>query len=203
MATDPSTVADTIVLLGGPAPYREALTARLMTAGHTVVDGDDASSSIDAGGVAAVVEYVAAHRDWSPVDPGPTGPRRIAVLADLRPAAYVKALAHGNAAVHLDTSTEIMVAVITAALRHETLLPAALARDLGATIASGTTGAAELDRELAELLVAGHTSATIAHRLHFSERTIRRRIQALYLTLGVQTRAEAVERLRSEHDLGA
>lgn len=202
VTTDP-TANRVVILHGGPAPYREALLARLARAGFAPFDSIDAEAPHDSPGDVVTVEFVDSIAAWEPALSEPTSPPRIAVLRELRVDGYAKALAHGIAPVHLDTSTEIMLAVIEASLRHETLLPAQIARHLGGVLLhGGPPSTARIDVELARLVVDGHTSATIADLLHFSERTIRRRVQALYLTLGVQTRAEAVAVLRNSPELG-
>ena len=48
------------------------------------------------------------------------------------------------------------------------------------------------DTDLLRAVANGTTIVTIASQLHYSERTVRRHLQSLYLKLGVGSRSEAV-----------
>jgi DNA-binding NarL/FixJ family response regulator len=98
--------------------------------------------------------------------------------------------------VHLRTSSEIIVETARAAASGEALLPVGLAQSL-AVKAQATEMPAGLDAtelDLVSALACNHSIARMAHSLGYSDRTIRRRLQTLYVKLGVATRGEAIVR---------
>lgn len=193
-----------ILIVGGPAPYREALSARLASRGQSVtteppIDETPATlhQVVPASSTVAVF-HCATESDWQRLSSsdahGYLG--RVAVITQLAAAQYRRALAMGVGVVHHDTSTEIMAQVIESAGHGEALLPMQVARRLMAEPgADDAAGAASLDRLETELLrgmVEGETVVSLGERFHFSERTIRRRLQSAYLKLGVDDRTGAI-----------
>jgi DNA-binding NarL/FixJ family response regulator len=198
---------------GGPIPYREALAARLAARGWRVVadppvedaaDGADVAVIEPIDGSTVVVHYCDSEEAWAAVsaavDAGALGV--VAVILTLDPALYRRAIAMGVGVVHHDTSTEIMAQVIESAGHGEALLPMHVARHLARE--AGTSDAAEsmvlndLEIELLRGVVDGETIVALAERFHFSERTIRRRLQSAYLKLGVDDRTAAIRAIERD-----
>ncbi len=184
--------ATTVRIIGGPAPYREALAARLEVVGLSVVQGD-ADVLVICCATAGHWDQAADSALWTPT---------VVVIPDLELEAFVRALALGAGAVHLDTPTEVMVDVVVAAIAGEALLPLAITQALASHRPPSTQQMTEMALEGVELhivegLLAGLKIGQIATELSYSDRTIRRKLQGIYLKLGVQGRAEAIELLRS------
>ncbi len=55
-------------------------------------------------------------------------------------------------------------------------------------------GFSETEKQLVSALAFEHSVSKIAIDLHYSERTIRRKLQTLYIKLGVATRSEVIHR---------
>lgn len=87
-----------------------------------------------------------------------------------------------------------MVSVIASAMQGEIVLPAFAAQSLGAAWADQPARAAvsEYEVDLLSSLSNGSRLAEVAYEFSFSERTIRRHLQSLYLKLGATGRAEAI-----------
>lgn len=193
-----------VLIVGGPAPYREALSARLASRGRSVTidppvgDAPTPLHEVPPPSATVAVFHCATESDWERVadaaDGGFLG--RVAVIVQLDSTLYRRALAMGVGVVHHDTSTEIMAQVIESAGHGEALLPMQVARRLMAE--PGPDRAADdvpLDRLEIELLrgvIDGDTIVSLGERFHFSERTIRRRLQSAYLKLGVDDRTGAI-----------
>ena len=56
----------------------------------------------------------------------------------------------------------------------------------------------EAEREVVAHLVAGSTNSDIAHRRHTSENTVANQVHAIFLKLGVHSRAELAARLQAK-----
>ena len=108
---------------------------------------------------------------------------------------YVRALALGaSGVVPVDTSSLITATVVEAATHGEVLLPGQAAKAM-ALLAQRTKPPTDLDQAETELLrsiAGGTTIVELARQQFFSERTVRRHLQSLYLKLGVRNRAEAI-----------
>ena len=173
--------------------YMEAVTARLRTGGSEVVKAAD-SSQAD-----VTLVWCDTARDWemlTDVLPSPA----VAVLPSFDLDGFIRALRAGAGVAHIATSSELIVAAAEAAVQGEALLPMALAQRLAAQ--STTTDEADtftkIERMLIGALAQNKTIAEIIEEVHFSDRTIRRRLQGLYLKLDVHSRGEAIEKIRIE-----
>lgn len=181
-------------LSGGPAPYREALVRRLDNAGLELIDAPDDTC--------AVVSYVGDDSGWDVVAAFVELQPVIAVLPDPMIELYVRALASGAGAVQIDTPTEAMIDVILAAIRGESLLPLSVTQALSQHMPPTSADIVgepltPLEERVAQALVAGTTIAAIAKELNYSDRTLRRKLQGLYLKLGVVDRYGAITALKS------
>lgn len=169
--------------VGCSAPYREAIESRL---GEASVDGEETVWLMTCGSEAQWTEFA---------ERCEAGDVVVAVLPDLSVDAYVRAFVAGaSGAVYLDTSSSITVDVVKAAQQGEALLPLQSVRAM-AMAAQRLAPVSELSEHETELLRAvsqGRTIVELAQQRYFSERTVRRHLQSLYLKLGVQNRAEAI-----------
>lgn len=189
-------------MLGGPPLYVEAVSAQLRGQGLDVrmAAAAAAHSNNSEGLVDADVVLVCCESDgdWEVLESF-TGAPVVAVLPDFDHAAMVRALAAGACPVHLRTSSEIIVESARAAASGEALLPMGLAQSL-AVKARAAEMPAHLDpveAALVSALALEQGVARIACDLGYSDRTIRRRLQSLYVKLGVATRGEAIERCKT------
>ena len=203
-------VVQAVLIVGGPAPYREALSARLASRGRSVTTEppiDDAPATLHQvvpPGATVAVFHCANEADWERLadsdDADYLG--RVAVIVQLEAAQYRRALSMGVGVVHHDTSTDIMAQVIESAGHGEALLPMQVARRLMAEPNVGSSmGAPTLDGLETELLrgvVEGETIVALGERFHFSERTVRRRLQSAYLKLGVGDRTGAIRAIERD-----
>lgn len=206
-----------VLIVGGPAPYREALSARLASRGRSVtteppIDGVPAPlHEVVPPSSTVAVFHCAAQSDWERMagsdEAGYLG--RVAVIVQLDTDLYRRALAMGVGVVHHDTSTDIMAQVIESAGHGEALLPMQVARRLmvepGAAESADHVALDPLEIEFLRGVFDGETIVALGERSHFSERTVRRRLQSAYLKLGVDDRTGAIrvierDRLLDEHD---
>jgi DNA-binding NarL/FixJ family response regulator len=179
--------------LGCPAPIREALSVVLQDAGFSLIDGDTAVA-VDSGPVVNVV-YCSSEDQWSRLKSLASDSTVVALLHDLELDQYGRALALGaHGVVHVDTPSTVIASVVEAAVRSEVVLPVFVAQAFAAQW-YGTTPPTDLtdhERALLGHLLAGHRVNEIADSMSYSERTIRRQLQSLYLKLGVKHRTEAL-----------
>lgn len=180
---------------GGPAPYREAIAARLVERGFTA--SDDAIVADDPRHVAIV--YCEDSQSWLQLEQLAANSDcvAVAVLPSLLLDLYVRALHVGaSGVVYVDTPSEVTVDVVTSAVSGDVRLPRQAAQSIAA-LARREEPPSDLDDQERYLLTAvasGTTIVSLAQELHYSERTVRRHLQSLYLKLGVGNRSEAISR---------
>jgi DNA-binding NarL/FixJ family response regulator len=183
-------------LIGGPAPYREAIENRLMDRGFDV--GPVVDCEVEESRRVAVV-YCEDDRSWETL--GTLAAEidciAVAVLPSLTLDLYVRALFLGAAGVvYIDTPSEAAVDLVVAAVAGEVRLPRQAAQSIAA-LARREEPPSDLDeyeRRLLSEVASGTTIVTLADQLHYSERTVRRHLHGLYLKLGVKNRSEAITR---------
>lgn len=188
-----------VAMLGGPPLYFEAVSAQLRLQGVEIVengsedDGESVYGSME--GADAVLVYCESEGDWNRLELL-EGHSVVVVLPDFNMHGLIRALAAGACPVHLRTSSEIIVETARATVAGEALLPIGLAQNL-ALKAQATEMPAGLDAielTLVSALACNHNIARMACDLNYSDRTIRRKLQSLYVKLGVATRGEATKR---------
>lgn len=114
------------------------------------------------------------------------------------PGAVVRSLGTGLDGYLLKDSdpTELLNAIRTVASGATVLGRGATAPVVAASASAPDTGPLQdldaRDREILTLLVAGHTTQQVAHRVFLAPKTVRNRISGLMSKLGVTTRDEAV-----------
>ena len=180
-----------VTMTGFAAPYIESIQNRL--AGRGLIAEDPSAAGVRQVGLLLCDseerwdELAASARDRESVT--------VAVLPDLDMDGYIRALFCGvDGVVYADTSSSITADVIVAALQGEVLLPSQAAHSM-ARLAHREKPINELDEtdlQLLRSLSEGSTIAAVAAQLHYSERTVRRYLQNLYLRLRVRNRAEAI-----------
>ena len=189
-------------MLGGPPMYVEAVSARFRSRDVEVRRAEPAvalglgDECFDPGD--AVLVYCESEGDWGVLE-SLAGAAVVAVLPDFDRSAMIRTLAAGACPVHLRTSSEIIVESALAAASGEALLPMGLAQSLAVTAEAAATPA-DLDTTesaLVSALALDHGIARMARELGYSDRTIRRRLQTLYVKLGVATRGEAIRRCQT------
>ncbi len=179
-------------LVGGPTPYREALTARLEASGIVV----DATADVD-----VLVICCTDQKYWDQAADAALWIPTVVVISEFDLGQVSRALALGAGVVLMDTPTCFMVDVIQAAVAGEVLLPLAVAQSLVTSVKPTHKDLSDVVLEGVELqiasgLLAGRSINQIANELNYSDRTIRRKLQRMYLKLGVTDRQSAIEALR-------
>ncbi len=177
-------------LRNGPMPYREALERRLLERGYAV--SHDEADQVD-----CTVIVARSQADWDEASDLVLWTPTVVVIEVLEIELYTRALSLGAGVVQIDTSTSIMVDAIGAAISGETILPLSIAPALAAHKPPEThdlvnTPLTPVEEQVASALVADKTVAEIASELHYSERTIRRHLQGIYLKLGATNRKDAI-----------
>ncbi len=169
-------------MIGCPAPYREAVEAKLADTG----DRDIVMVQCDSEDRWVELEARARAEDGDVV---------IAVLPSLVLDDYVRALAMGVAGVvYVDTPSVVTADVVRSAVQGEVVLPRQAAESM-ALLAKRLQPITALDAgevELLQQVASGKSIVGLARETYFSERTVRRHLQSLYLKLGVRNRAEAI-----------
>ena len=173
--------------------YLEAVTARLRAGGSEVVESADRNLAD------VTLVYCDTASDWevlTDVLPSPA----VAVLSAFDVDGFIRALREGAGVVHIATSSELVVAAAEAAVHGEALMPMGLAQRLAAqSVTSDEANAfTEIERILLGALARGKTIGEIVEQVHYSDRTVRRRLQGLYLKLDVHSRGEAIEKIHLE-----
>lgn len=182
-------------LVGGPRFITQSLAGYLRDGGFGVVEDRPEQPSELARTIAIVV--CEDHASWDALeelaDVGLAG--RVAIMDRYDLDRYARAFSGGAGAVHLDSSPETIVDVVRARGRGEILAPVGCVSRLAG--AEETSRLSPMERELLRGLAANDTVATIAERVNFSERTVRRRLQSLYFRLGVPDRSSAIVAARA------
>lgn len=195
-------------MLFGPEPFREALGSRLQACGF---DAQEAAEQPPFHGDEVYLVHCGSESGWNAVASlGRTVPT-VAVITAPRLESYARALAYGAGVVAEDNPTAVIVDVVRATLGGDVLLPASV----GEALASGITNDAGIARSsafrtsilnasetaLAQLVVQRKTNEQMAVALAYSARTVRRKLQNLYIKLNVTNRAEAIVALRELAEL--
>lgn len=181
---------------GGPRPFVEALTARIEAEGGKIVELDEPAEDSD-----VVIVHCATEADWDFAAHQAHLTVVVIVLSTLDIDLYARALSLGAGVVHVDTSTEIIHAVAGAALSGESLVPVVVTQRLAGhwcTSRSAHTKLTLLEEQIADALIEGLTMQQIAADHGYSDRTIRRRLQGIYLKIGATNRADALPTLRAK-----
>lgn len=173
-------------MIGCAAPYVEAVERRIVERFGDEADHPD-----------VVVIHCGTDDNWKHLESEISTNTRVvvAVIPELILEDYIRALATGaHGVVYADTSSTITVDVINAAVNGEVVLPLQAAHDMArlAKRLKPTTDLTPAETELLRSVAAGRTIVELARETYFSERTVRRHLQSLYLKLGVQNRAEAI-----------
>ncbi len=139
--------------------------------------------------------YCSSEEQWSRLEAQASGGTAVALLQNLELEGYGRALALGaHGVVHVDTPSVVIASIVEAALRSEIVLPRFVAQAFAAEWYGHTppTDLTEQERNLLRLIRDGSRVPEIAESFSYSERTIRRQLQSLYLKLGVKHRSEAM-----------
>lgn len=189
---------------GCPIPVQESLIAGLRTLGAGEMWDPDRHGDDDVKAKVVLV-YCSTETQWELVDElVRAGDTVVAMIVDLGVEVYARALQlRAAGVVHFDTSSAMVVSVIQSAIQGEVVLPAYAAWSLTTRASPNATLPTEItpiERQLLSALIRGDRIAEIADMLCYSDRTIRRRLQNLYLKIGAKNRHDAV-RLASRFGL--
>jgi DNA-binding NarL/FixJ family response regulator len=191
---------DWLNIIGGTPPFREAIrvgftTGRLTGSGPTV---EELASSL---GCSLTVVFVNRPEPFTSVAEEVRNPDAyvIAIIDQRDVNSYIDVIEAGaDGVMHEDNSVQHLCSVAMAALRHDMLLPKpVVAHFVERLIPGGPSDISAVSHKILRCLKDGLTTNQIADQLFLSERTARRRIQNLYLNLGVTSASEALEKARS------
>ena len=187
-----------VAIYGATKPYRSALLRCLDPYRYRVVEEVGPGAAPSSARRRVGIVYLDTDSDWAKADELCRG-RRVTVVGitpDLSLERVVKALALGcDGVVHADTSEEIIANVVDSAVHGEVVLPSAAATILARAYLNQVSVSHELEPDellILQRLAEGSHLAGIAGEVGWSERTLRRRMQSIFLTLGVSNRSQAV-----------
>jgi len=147
--------------------------------------------------------YCSAGDDWRLIESLEGWLGRTAVIPELDPAHYLRAMRSRIGVVYAETSSETIAAVTIASGDGELVLPAEVAHRIAGSIQqlrnNDDIEFDPLELDLLRSIARGESLVTIAERYFYSDRTIRRRQQSAFLKLGANSRKEA---LRAADKLG-
>lgn len=177
-----------VAMIGCSVPYREAVEQQL-------IEQAVAYDFSEAGPEVVLINCDSPAR-WLELEVQiERGAVCIALLPELLLDDYTKALALGAAGVvQLDMPSVVTADVIRSAAHGEVVLARHVANSI-ARKAIRREPKTELDEPEIELLRAigcGETVVNLAAQRFYSERTLRRHLQGIYLKLGARNRAEAI-----------
>jgi DNA-binding NarL/FixJ family response regulator len=191
------------------ACYRRGLVATLLEAGFAAEQPDWAAEQPH-----NAAEQPDGAAEWA-AEPGPRAvfvlasspefPEVVALLADRRdltvvallgdpaPPAYREVIDAGAFPLAWDASPATIVALLEAALGGQVVVPSSVVAALAAPVppAGEPPGLDDIEVLILARLARGDTDRRIASALRVSERTVRRRLQAIFAKIGVETRVQA------------
>lgn len=188
-----------IAIRGAPRPYAQAITSSLDPARFAVEDPSQAIDLSDVGNCGAPL-MLRDEESWSQLDQLTelADVTVVAITPELGVGQFARALAAGcDGVVHQDTSVEIIISVLEAALGGEVILPKEAARELASSHLGArqpTPNFTTEERNLLAGLARGQTIVELSRQLGWSERTLRRRLQNASIKLRVENRAQAIAR---------
>ena len=108
---------------------------------------------------------------------------------------YKSALAGGaDGVAHVDAHPTTIAHVATGAANGEVIVPAEIARQLAGRPRPAALDLSAEDRLLLQRLSDGATVVQLGEEMYLAERSVRRRLQNIYIKLEVSGRAEALKR---------
>lgn len=184
-------------------PVREALAADLTANGSGVLCSDPDVLDDHARKRAITLVYCDSEENWQYLAAVAADEFVVvAMIVELEIDHYARALAAGaSGVVHYDTPSSIVTSVLHAADRGEVVLPTFAGHALAAAWADEPVPEAVTDYEvrLLTLLASGARLTDVADEVAYSDRTIRRQLQSLYLKLGVANRYDAIRLATRAH----
>lgn len=124
----------------------------------------------------------------------PSGTFVVVLLPTLDLAGYRQALAAGaDGVAHVDSEPATIADILEAALVGEIILPAEVARQLAGKPRPVQPNLSDEELSLLQRISEGATVVQLADEFYLAERSVRRRLQNIYVKLGAGGRAEAVK----------
>lgn len=196
----------------GPESFRESMTDHLgdqpettLIDGGPTVDIDHVADDHFGGRVDAHVVYCGSPHNWIVLAELASSVPTVAVIDTFELDSYVRALALGAGVVYAETPPATMTSVIAATINGEALVPLPIATVMArheppANAQMIRQPLTVTEEVIATALMEGQSNAQISASTNYSDRTVRRRLQGIYLKLGVSSRAAAIEELRARAD---
>jgi DNA-binding NarL/FixJ family response regulator len=188
-----------VVVSHAVARYRRGLLGALQESGFQAAESADLFASVDREGRRAVILSLSTRRELRVVARLQRADTVVLVLlTDPRPRVYREVLAAGGFPVAWNVPPAGIIGVLQAAINGQVLVPRGVAAGLAWGMAPEDAGADSAAPELNEIelhilgrVARGETDRRIASALRISERTLRRRLQAIFVKLGVESRIQA------------
>ena len=187
-----------IAVLGASTLVRDAILNAVDKKAFKPVIPEDAQSWSIEPGSKLIVKVLRDEEDWTSLDSLAELPHLvlIALIPELRVDQYVRALAAGCQGVaHHDNPSEVVASVVTAAYRSEALIPVEAAQAMArATQAKSLRlpPLTQIEVDLLRDISDGRSIVELARRLGWSDRTIRRQLQGIFMKLGVNNKPQAI-----------
>lgn len=180
-----------LVILHPSTSFRAGLAAAFTDRSIVVLDGEGQEQDTDRGRILVLAD--GSYR--SILETQDALSTVIVLVDDLNPAAYQDALARGaDGVAHVDASPETIAQVAYAAVGGEVVLPTEIARLMAGRPRTTEIDLSTEDIQLLQRLSEGLTVNQLAGEVYSSERSLRRRLQNIYVRLGVGGRVEAMKR---------
>lgn len=180
------------VILHRSASFRHGLAAALDSTMFAIVDVTD--TGVWLAGRPPRVVVVGNGDEASVLAQRYPGITVIVLLPTLELDGFRQALAAGaDGVAHVDSQPAIIADAIRAAVIGEVILPAEVARQLAGKPRSQRPSLSAEERSLLQRISEGATVVQLADEFYLAERSVRRRLQNIYVKLGAAGRAEAVK----------
>lgn len=119
----------------------------------------------------------------------------LVLISELNVGAYRRALAAGaHGVAHIDADPDTIAVVARAAITGEVVMPVEIARGLAGWAQPTDLRLTAEELGLLQRLSDGATVIELAAEFYLAERSVRRRLQNVYIRLGVSGRAAALKR---------
>lgn len=179
------------VAIAHPSPaYRRGLAAAFNGDEFRVEDPTDVGRWLQPGRMVVVADG----SEHAVLAARPRGALVVVLLPDVDPDRYRRVLAAGaDGVAHVDSQPVMIADIAQSAVAGEIVLPAEVARRLAGRPRPTTIDLSAEERRMLQRLSEGATIVQLAEEFYLAERSVRRRLQNIYVRLGASGRAEALK----------
>ncbi len=183
-----------VVVLHPSASFRRGLAASINNASLTLVETPPDLAEWLAGNTPRAV-IVADATESALIPQCGEDTTLVVLLSELEVGAYRRALAAGaDGVAHIDADPETIALVVSSAITGEVVIPTEIARRLAGRAQPANLELSAEETGMLQRLSDGATVIQLADEFYLAERSVRRRLQNVYVRLGVSGRAAALKR---------